>query len=200
MGREILHFSARYIELVDVRVGERRIHAAGIDGLIIAAPRHYVPGVTGLLFMGQQLDLASAPVEQSNVILGTLLRLVGESNGAAIVGPVRILLANRRRIRQVNDLTTVARDSVEIPEFIACVVLLVDDPFAVGRPGSVVLPIVGLGKLNRPSAGGVDLPQIEATGNIAGKSDLLTVRRPGGAKYTLCVVKVVDGRRPGARV
>src|SRR6202040_1278936 len=128
MGREILHLSGRYIYAVDVRVGEGRINAAGIDGLIVAAPRHHVPGVTGLLFMGQQPDLAGAPVEQSNVILGTILRLIGEGNGAAIVAPVRILLANRRRVSQVNDLAAVARDSVEIPEFIAGAVLLVDDP------------------------------------------------------------------------
>src|SRR5579863_4209105 len=132
MGSEILHLSGRHIDVVDIRVSERGIYAAGIDGLIVAAPRHYAPGVAGLLLMGQQLDLSRVPVEQRKVILGTIFRLVGESNGAAIVGPVRILLANRRRIRQVNGLAPVARDSVEIPEFISCMVLLVDDPFAVG--------------------------------------------------------------------
>ena len=89
---------------------------------------------------------------------------------------------------------------VEIPEFVAGVVLLVDDPFAIGGPGGAVLPLVGLGQLNRPSAGGAHLPQIGAAGNVTGEYDLLPVGRPGGAENTLCVVKVVDGRGPGGRV
>src|SRR5947209_4072973 len=132
MGREIFRFSGSYVNAVDVRVGEGRIHAAGIDGLIVVAPRHRAPAITSLLFMGQQLDLASAPVEQSDVILRTIFRLIGESNGLAVVGPTGTLFANRRRVREVHDLATVAWHSVEIPEFISCVVLLVDDPFSVG--------------------------------------------------------------------
>ena len=82
--------------------------------------------------MGQQLNLAGAPVEQSNVVLRTILSLIGEGNGAAIVGPARTLLANRGRVSQVDDLAAVAGDSIEIPEFVAGAVLLVDDPLAVG--------------------------------------------------------------------
>src|ERR1700745_454999 len=128
--------------------------------------------------MGQQSNFAGAPVEQGNVVLGAVLRLIGESNGVAIVGPVWILLANVRRVGQVDDFAAVAGDGVEVPEFIAGVVLLVDDPFAVGGPGSVVLPLVGLGQLNRPSAGCVHLPQIGAAGNVTGEDDLLSVGRP----------------------
>ena len=132
MGREIFRFPGSHINAVDVRVGEGRIHTAGIDGLIVVAPRHRAPAVTGLLFVSQKLDLASAPVEQSDVILRTIFRLIGESNGLAIVGPTGTLFANRRRVRQIDDLAAFARDGVEIPEFISCVVLLIDDPFSVG--------------------------------------------------------------------
>jgi hypothetical protein len=48
-----------------------------------------------------------------------------ESNGSTIAGPVRTLFANVRRVGQVDDFSAVAGDSVEIPEFIAGAVLLV---------------------------------------------------------------------------
>ena len=153
-----------------------------------------------MLLMGQQPDLAGAPVEHGNVVLGAVLRLIAESNGAAVVGPTWILLANVGRLCQADDFSTVAGDSVEIPKFITSVILLVDDPLAIWGPGSAVLPLVGLSQLNGPSTGGVHLPQIGAAGDVTGEHDLLSVGRPGGAKNTLCEVKVVDGRGPGSRV
>src|ERR1039458_1748557 len=109
---------------------------------------------------------------------------------------MRILLADVRRVGQVDHLAAVAGYSVEIPEFIAGVVLLVDDPFAIRGPGGVVLPLLGLGQLNRPSAGGAHFPQIGAASNVTGEYDLLSVGRPGGAENTFCEVKVVDWHRP----
>jgi len=66
---EILELPGRHIDTVNVRIRERRIHAVGTDGLVIAAPGHHIPGVTGLLLVGELMNLAGAPVEQSNVVL-----------------------------------------------------------------------------------------------------------------------------------
>src|SRR5664279_3756805 len=119
MDGEVLRLPGGHINAVDVRVSEGRIDAAGVDGLIIAAPSHRIPGVTGLLLMGQQPDLAGAPVEQGNVVLGAVLRLIAESNGAAVVGPTWILLANVGRLCQVDDFSTVAGDGVKIPKSVS---------------------------------------------------------------------------------
>src|SRR5215467_9436092 len=129
MGGEILRLPSGYIDAVDVRVGEGRIDATGVDGLVVATPGHHLPGVARLLFMGQSPDLAGAPVKQRNIILRAILLLIVEGNGAAIFGPARILFANCRRVSQFDDFATLTGYSVQIPEFIASVVLLVDDPF-----------------------------------------------------------------------
>src|SRR5258708_17870777 len=109
MWGEILEFSGRYIDEVNIRVGESRIHTARTDGLVVVAPRHHAPGVTRLLFIRQLMNSAGSPVEQSNVILRALLGLIGKGNRAAIVRPVRILLENRRRVGQVDRLPAIAR-------------------------------------------------------------------------------------------
>src|SRR5579884_276523 len=200
MSGEILRVPGGHINAVNVRVSEGRIDADGVDGLIVAAPRKHVPGVTGLLFMGQQPDFAGAPVEQGNIVLRALLRLIAKSNAAAVVRPPWTLLANVGRVCQVDDFSTVAGDRVKIPKFITGVVLLVDDPFAIRGPRSAILPLVGLSQLNRPSAGGVLFPQIGPAGDVTGEYDLLSVGRPGGAENILCEVKVVDRRGPRGRV
>src|ERR1700688_2819360 len=123
MGGEILRLPSGHIDAVDVRVGEGRIDAASVDGLVVATPGHHLPGVTGLLFMGEQPNLAGAPVEDGHVIFGAVLRLIGESDVVTISGPARILLADGRRLREVDDLAAVAGQSVEIPEYVAGVVL-----------------------------------------------------------------------------
>src|SRR5215475_1516903 len=114
MGGEILRLPSGYIDAVDVRVGEGWIDATGVDGLVVATPGHHLPGVARLLFMGQSPNLAGAPVKQSNVVLRTVLRLVVEGNGAAIFGPARILLANCRRVRQVDDFAAITGYRVQI--------------------------------------------------------------------------------------
>ena len=111
-----------------------------------------------MLLIRQLMDLAGAPVEQGNVILRAVLGLVGKSDRVAVVRPMRVLLANRRRVGQVERLAAIARYSVKVPEFVACAVLLVNDPLPIGRPDGVVLPIVGLDKLNRPTAGRAHFP------------------------------------------
>jgi hypothetical protein len=104
-----------------------------------------------LVLVGEFVNFASPPIEQSNIVLRALLGLVGESNGAAIVRPVWILFANRRRVGQVDHLAAFARRRVNVPELVARVVLLLDDPFAVRRPDGVVLPVVRLRQLDWPS-------------------------------------------------
>jgi len=113
---------------------------------------------------------------------------------------MRILLTNRRRVGQVDHLAALARYCVKVPEFVARAVLLVNDRLAVGRPDGVILPIVGLDELDGPTSRRAYLPQVRTAGNVSGEYDLLSVRRPGGAKHAACVIKVVDSRGPGSGV
>src|SRR5215469_3475006 len=79
-------------------------------------------------------------------------------------------------------------------------VLFVDDPFAVGRPNSAVLPVIRLRQLDWPSPCSAHFPEIGPTRDVGGENNLLPVRRPSSTKHVACVIKVIDRGGPGSRV
>src|SRR2546426_8579491 len=64
-------------------------------------------------------------------------------------------------IREVHDFAALGWDGIEIPQFVAALVLLVDDPLTIRRPCRVELAIVRLRELNRPASSRIDLPKVQ---------------------------------------
>src|SRR5580658_2328948 len=135
-----------------------RVGAVGVKELPIGAPGDGLPTAILSLLARQVANLAAAPVEQGDVDNRRLFRLDGNGQRTAVGRPVRTGFGAIGRVRKVDRRSACRRNGEEIVDFAAGVVLFIYDPFAVGRPGSRGLTIVGLSQLDGPASRGRDLP------------------------------------------
>src|SRR5262249_15649325 len=92
------------------------------------------------------------------------------------------------------------RHGEKVPKLVPSVILLIDDPFTVGRPDTTILPLVRLYELNGPSPCRTDLPEVLAAGHIRCERNLLSIRRPRSAANRPGKVQVVNGQRARIRI
>jgi hypothetical protein len=107
---------------------------------------------------------------------GLGLRHIGEP--LAIGRPARRFFRNIRRARQIPDFSGCGGDGEQVPLFIAVVVGLEGDPFTIRRPASRNLPLIGDGQLQRPTATGIDDPQVLPPTGVGCEADSPAIRRP----------------------
>src|SRR5207245_9639317 len=95
---------------------------------------------------------ARRPIQECKVVTRCSFWLVIPCDCLAVGRPAGRLFADIRSIGQIEDFTSIARSRKNIPQLVAGGVLLVEDPFAVGRPGTSILALVGLNQLDGPAA------------------------------------------------
>ncbi len=149
-------------------------------------------------FLGQVVNGARLPVENRDVDGGSCFRLVVDCEAGTIGRPDGSCLGNIGSESEVGNFAAVAGNRVKIVNFAAALVRFEDDPFAVGRPYRIRLAIVRLAELNWPTAGGIDLPEVVAAGDVGREGDLMAVGRPGWADDPAREEEIIDRDGAGA--
>lgn len=149
-------------------------------------------------FLSQVVNGTRFPIENRNIDSRGRFRFVIQREPGSIGRPHGGRLGNIRSEREIGDFAAFAGDREEIVNLAAALVRFEDDPLSVRRPYRVGLPIVGLAELNWPAAGGIDLPEVVAAGDVRRESDLLAVGRPGWAYDSARIEEVINGHGSSA--
>jgi len=195
MGRKVLELAAGDVDAVSVGVGDAGVGSIGVYVFSVGAPEGVKPLAVFGLLVGEFADRLGLPVEQGDVGGGGILGAVGDGEGAAVGRPLRAVFGDVGSIGQVDDVAAITGNGEEVVEFSSTKVLLEDDPPAVGGPDGAGLNVVGLEKLNGPSSGSGDFPDVVAAGEVGGEDNLAAVGGPCGSRDVAGVIKLRNGDR-----
>ena len=149
----------------------------------------------GRCFVSQITYRPRVPIHHCNVGDWRSFLFVRDGKLRSVRGPARRSFGNIVGLRQIVRFASSAGNREQIIGFRSCVVRLIKDPFSVRRPESATLAVVRLAELNGPAARGTHLPEIEASGKIRCKHNLLAVWRPSAASGCPRVKKIINGHR-----